>query len=130
MKILALFLGLIAAPAFAEYARYGEVDLNGLSRNGSWQQYEPGYLSSMVCNVNGPDGFLSVRSGPGTNYAIRRNLKRLAIVTVDTRYRQGSWVYVRTAYRAHDESGYQLRGHRNLHVEGWAHSGHLCDFTF
>ena len=37
----------------------------------------------MVCNVNGPDGFLSIRSGPGSDFEAVRKLKRLAIVEVD-----------------------------------------------
>ena len=128
MKTLLLTLSLLALPAFAENARYGNVQLTGLSRDNSWNYNEPGVYSSMVCNVNGPDGFLSVRAGAGSNYPIRRNLKRLAIVNVDTRYRQGHWIYVHTAYRVHDEWGNPIPDGRDLHVEGWAHDGYLCDF--
>lgn len=128
MRKLMLILSLIPVFAFGEYQRYGEVDLIGLSRN-NWPHNERGVYASMVCNVNGPDGFLSVRSGPGTQYSIRRNLKRLAILHVDTRYRQGHWIYVRTAYRTHSEDGYRLDHTRRLHVEGWAHDGYLCDFV-
>lgn len=130
MRFFLLALSFLSVPAFAEYGRYGEVTLHGLSRTGSWQQYEPGVYSSMVCDVNGVDGFLAVRSGPSTHYPILRKLERLAIVNVDTRYRQGNWIYVRTAYRVHNINGYRRRNVRNLHVEGWSHSRYLCDFSY
>ena len=80
--------------AVAEEAEYGKISLNGLSRNVDWPNNPAGESSSMVCNVNGPDGYVSVRSGPGTDYEIKRSLKRLAIIDIDTRDRQGHWVKV------------------------------------
>lgn len=129
MKTLLLILSLLCVPAMAEYAQYGSVELNGLARSGSWQQ-GPGIYYSMVCNVNGPDGFLSVRSGPGTNYPIQRNLKRLAIMVVNTEYRQGNWVWVQDAYRTHTQDGDALARPKDLPVSGWAHSDYMCDFIF
>lgn len=129
-SVLFLFTLLLSLPAAAEYRNYGEVSLNGLSRNHSWQLQTPGVTYSMVCNVNGPDGFLSVRRCTGTNCQIERNLKRLAILEVDTNNRYGNWVYVRTAFRTHSEDGYELARTQDLHVSGWAHDGYLCDYSF
>lgn len=126
-KMLLIGLALLSTTAWAEYGRYGNVTLQGLSRN-AWEYRDLGLQYTMVCNVNGRDGFLSVRSGPGTQYGIRRQLNRLAILTVDTRYRHGNWIYVRTAIRAHDPWGYRLDFTQNLHVEGWAHTGYMCEF--
>lgn len=122
---LAVLLGLGDA-ARAEYANYGRIELTGLARQ-SWHLNPRGESYAMVCNVNGPDGFLSVRSGPGTGYRILRKLERLAIVTIDTRDVQGQWVRVVTAHRTHSRTG-QAVPYRDLHVSGWAHSGYLCDF--
>jgi hypothetical protein len=128
MKLLLLALALLPSLALAEHARYGEVDLNGLARE-SWNYNPQGVYSAMVCNVNGNDGFLSVRSGPGTGYGIKRNLRRLAILEVDTSYRQGRWIYVRTAYRRHSVYGERLAEVQDLHVEGWAHDSYICNFA-
>lgn len=93
---LALGAALFAAPAMAERGDFGEVYLNGLSRD----QIEQGTSEiAMVCNVNGPDGYLSVRSGPGTQYKVKRNLKRFANVEYDPTSRQGCWVRILDAYR-------------------------------
>lgn len=126
IRLLA-FLLLLAPSARAETATYGAIELTGLARD-SWNYNPAGPSYAMVCNVNGPDGFLSVRSGPGTNYAVRRSLKRLAILTVDTSQRNGRWIRVMTADRTHSINGYPLANRRSLHVEGWAHDGYLCDF--
>lgn len=128
MRIFILALGIFSVAAIAEYATYGDVYLNGLARENSWGLNPKGEHQAMVCNVNGPDGYLSVRSGPGTNHRIERNLERLAILSVDTRYREGRWVYVNTAYRTHDRHGRRLAEVADLHVSGWAHDGYLCDF--
>lgn len=128
-KPIALALSLaLAAPATAESRTYGTVDLNGLARD-MWAHTAPAVMLAMVCNVNGPDGYLSIRSGPGTNYEIRRNLKRLAILRVDTSQRRGHWVRVLTAWRETTPEGWP-QAHRSLHVEGWAHDGYMCDFLY
>ncbi len=118
-----IFLGNDVA---AERANYGSVDLTGLARV-SWPDNPPGPSNTMVCNVNGPDGYLSIRSGPGTQHSVNRNLKRLAIIEVDTRHRRGRWAKVLTAYRTHTIDGVR-QGDKSLHVTGWAHDGYLCDF--
>ena len=124
--LAALLAVFIAAPAQAEDATYGRIDLTGLARD-NWHLNPPGQWSAMVCNVNGPDGYLSIRSGPGTRYEVKRRLKRLAIVEVDTRVRQGRWIKVVTANRTHSTNG-QPQRLKSLHVAGWAHDGYLCDF--
>lgn len=118
---------LMAAPAMAETAVYGEVDLGGLGRD-SWP-LNPSFAShnAMVCNVNGPDGFLSIRSGPGSDFKAVRKLKRLAIVEVDDSERRGRWVRVVNAYRTVSPEGHSVP-HKPLTVQGWAHDGYLCDF--
>lgn len=122
-----VFLLAFAGAAQAEERRYGDVDLVGLART-YWTGNTSGIAHVMVCNVNGPDGYLSVRSGPGTNYKIRRNLKRLALLTIDTGQRRGRWVRVLTAERYFSTNGWALAQGRSLHVEGWAHDGYLCDY--
>lgn len=122
--ILGLWLALV--PARAEMASYGTVDLTGLARV-NWPLNPPGESYAMVCNVNGPDGFLSVRSGPGTDFKILRRLERLAVVTVDTAERRGHWVRVISAHRTTTRDGAPI-AYRDLHVSGWAHDGYLCDF--
>jgi hypothetical protein len=82
----------------------------------------------MVCNVNGPDGFLSVRSCASTQCPVVRSLRRLAVLQVDTRYRSGHWIYVSGAYRNNDEYGNRLAETKILEVKGWAHDGYLCSF--
>lgn len=126
MRRLLLAICLVAMPAMAEDAEYGAVWLTGLARD-SWPLNPLGESSAMVCNVNGPDGYLSVRAGPGTEYEIRRNLKRLVIFTVDTRQRQGHWIRVLDAHRNTDEDGNNIL-FKHLPVVGWAHDGYLCDF--
>jgi hypothetical protein len=77
---VAVVAALCAAPAVAETAVYGTVDLTGLA-NKDWP-LNPGFKTQnrMVCNVNGPDGFLTIRSGPGSDFKSVRKLNRLAIV--------------------------------------------------
>lgn len=123
----ATVFGLLAPPsAQAEEASYGKIDLTGLAR-ASWDLNPPGVSAAMVCNVNGPDGFLSIRSGPGTSHKVKRRLKRLAIVDIDTRQRRGNWIRVETAYRTHTTNGAR-QAMKSLSVTGWAHDGYLCDF--
>jgi len=59
--LITAFLLSLTAPAQAENRDYGDVSLTGLARE-SWP-LNPGIQTSlaMVCNVNGPDGFLSIR---------------------------------------------------------------------
>mgnify|MGYP000333135073 FL=1 len=93
MRMLILIAALFTTHfATAEEAFYGDVSLEGLSRNVDWPVNRAGPSLSMVCNVNGPDGFLTVRNGPGSNFKSNRKLNRLAIIEVDTRYRQGRWI--------------------------------------
>ena len=127
MRSLALGLVVaLAAPASAEVARYGQVDLTGLTRNG-WDLVRGSVADVMVCNVNGPDGFLSVRAGPGPQYPVSRSFNRLAVLTLNPHDRRGNWVRVIAAYRHHDQDGRPIP-FRPLDVEGWAHDGYLCDF--
>jgi hypothetical protein len=127
-SVLAVLL-FVASAASAEEATYGQIELTGLSRDNSWPFNPEGETFAMVCNVNGPDGVLSVRSGPGSDFAIERSLKRLAILTVDTGQRQGHWIRVLAAHREVSEDGKPLTGgFKALPVEGWAHDGYLCGF--
>ncbi len=128
MRLALAVLILACSAASAEQATYGQIELTGLARD-SWPLNPLGESYAMVCNVNGPDGFVSVRSGPGTEFAVERNLKRLAVLTVDTSQRQGHWVRVLTAHRDVTETGKPLKGgYKALPVQGWAHDGYLCDF--
>jgi hypothetical protein len=127
-KSLLLIVSLVATSAFAEYATYENVELIGLSRDNSWLFQPAGPSTSMVCDVNGPDGFVSVRSCASTKCKIRRNLKRIAIVEVDTRYRKGHWVWVNTAYRTHSTDGFQYDETIDLDVQGWVYDSFLCDY--
>ena len=125
--IIATFLALMSVPAAqAETRTYGQVDLTGLARD-SWPYNPSGESFAMVCNVNGPDGFLSVRSGPGTDFEQVRAFNRLAILTVDTRERRGNWVRIVGGQRTHTKDG-TPQDYRPLDVQGWAHDGYLCDF--
>ncbi|WP_370400845.1 SH3 domain-containing protein [Sulfitobacter sp. JB4-11] len=110
----------------AEYAVYGEVELAGLARE-NWQYSTVALLDAMVCNVNGPDGFLTVRSGPDSSYAKVRAFNRLAILTVDIREQYGSWVRIVDGYRTVTQNGIS-QPVKELPVYGWAHTGYLCDF--
>lgn len=114
----------MAAPAVAERGDFGEVFLNGLAREQS-EVRSPS--NAMVCNVNGPDGFLSIRSGPGTQYKVMRNLKQFAVVVYDPSRREGRWVPVLGAHRSTSPSG-GPHPYQDLPVKGWAHDGYLCDF--
>ncbi len=125
LTVLVFILPIV--PATAEQAVYGTVALTGLAREVDWPYNLQGASYAMVCNVNGPDGFLTVRAGPGSHYASRRKLNRLAIIEVDTRYRQSSWVRVTDAYRTHSKNG-TSQNYKSLRVEGWAHDGYLCAF--
>ena len=126
----ALFLGaatLASTAALAEQAVYGVIELTGLSREVSWPYNPPGESYAMVCDANGPGGFLNIRGGPGMQHPVQRKLKRLAILTVDTARRQGHWVRVLDAHRDHSAAG-MPQAHRSLAVSGWAHDDHLCSF--
>jgi hypothetical protein len=116
----------LATSAMAEEATYGAVDLTGLARN-SWGLNPPGESNTMVCNVNGPDGFLTIRTAPSSNSGSARELKRLAIVVVDTSERQGNWIRVLSAHRTHTVDG-KPQAFKALPVAGWAHDNYLCDF--
>ncbi|WP_299411792.1 hypothetical protein [uncultured Sulfitobacter sp.] len=121
---LVVAAALAAAPASAERATYGDVYLNGLLRD---QPTRQGRHAAMVCNVNGPDGYLSIRSGPGSDFKAVRKLKRLAVVAVDAGERRGRWIRVLGAHRDTTPEG-RARNYRDLPVQGWAHDGYLCDF--
>ncbi len=126
LAAVAVFL-IAPAMTLAESAVYGEVDLTGLGRR-DWP-LNPTFAThnSMVCNVNGPDGFLSIRSGPGSDFKAVRKLKRLAIVEVDDSERRGNWVRVVDAYRTVSPEGHSVTP-KPLSVTGWAHDGYLCSF--
>ena len=130
-RITALATALVTAVgaggALAERADYGQIELTGLAREVSWPLNAPGVANAMVCNVNGPDGFLSIRSGPAASYRSVRKLKRLATVEVDTSRREGNWVRVLTAYRTFTPEG-RAQDYNELTVSGWAHDRHLCSF--
>ena len=83
----------------------------------------------MVCNVNGPDGFLTVRKGPGTSYEKVRAFERLAVLRVDITQRQGRWVRVIDGSRSVRKTG-ESQAYRHLPVEGWVHDGYLCSFLY
>ena len=123
---VSLFGCLLATSALGYEATYGNVWLTGMARV-DWPLNKPGLDSVMVCKVKGPDGFIAIRSGPGTSYKVKRKLKRLAIVRIDTRHRVGHWIKVVTALRSHTPDGRPQRDKR-LHVTGWAHDGYLCSF--
>ncbi|SLN18704.1 hypothetical protein [Pseudooctadecabacter jejudonensis] len=125
--IFALLAMTMAAPVLAETRTYGRVDLTGLSRDTSWPYNAAGLSYVMVCNVNGPDGFLTVRSGPGTDFAQERAFNRLAILEVDTTQRRGNWVRVVDAHRTHTKDG-AVQDFKPLPVSGWAHDGYMCSF--
>ena len=122
----ALISTFLVSFAAAETRTYGSVDLMGLAR-ASWDLNPLGESNAMVCNVNGPDGFLTIRARPTSSSKANRRLKRLAIVVIDTRQRVGKWVRVVTANRTHSPNG-RIQQFKNLHVTGWAHSNYLCDF--
>ena len=123
--LLTMTLGTL--PALAEQADYGQIELNGLARDVSWPLNPPGEGYAMVCNVNGEDGFLSIRTGPGADHPVARSLKRLARVHIDTRERRGHWVRVTGASRSFSIEG-KRQPDQALPVTGWAHDGHLCSY--
>jgi len=123
----ALVLVLATPVAQAETRTYGRVDLGGLARDTDWPYNAPGLSYAMVCNVNGPDGFLSVRSGPSTDFEQVRAFNRLAILEVDTTNRRGNWVRVIDGHRTHTKDGVP-QDFKPLTVSGWAHDGFLCSF--
>lgn len=126
--LLALAALLCASPSVqAEEASYGLIELLGLSRDTDWPLNASGPTNAMVCNVNGPDRFLSVRSGPGADYPVERSFNRLTILEVDTGQRRGAWIRVLGAHRTHTTDG-QPQEYRDLAVTGWAHDGYLCSF--
>lgn len=117
---------LLPSATFAEDAVYGDVELAGLARQ-NWPLSRVALLDAMVCNVNGPDGFLTVRSGPDSSYPKVRAFNRLAILTVDIREQSGSWVRIVDGYRTVTQNGIS-QPVKELPVYGWAHTGYLCDF--
>ena len=124
MAVIALLISTVAI--HAEHRVYGEVDLTGLARE-SWPLNPPGLQNAMVCNVNGPDGFLTVRSGPDTSFDKVRAFGRLVILEVDTSQRRGNWIYVQNAYRTVTKDGIS-QPYKPLPVKGWAHDSYMCDF--
>lgn len=118
---------LCVGSAQAEYRSYGNVQLQGRSLDGPNARAQSAL--GMVCNVNGPDGFLTIRSGPGSSYSAQRKLNRLATLTISPAGRQGSWVPVLTAGRTHSSDGYSIGQNKSLHVTGWAHGNYICDFS-
>ncbi|MCX7566432.1 SH3 domain-containing protein [Sulfitobacter sp. F26169L] len=125
--VLTLIALLTAPPVMAERGDYGYVTLNGLARD-IWPQVPNlGAWRAMVCNVNGPDGFLSVRSGPGTDFKVVRSFNRLAVIELDASERRGRWVRVTGAFRHMTPEG-RPTSQRNLPVQGWVHNGYLCAF--
>lgn len=129
MALMGAVITAATLPAMAEYQTYENVTLDGLSRDGSWSYEEPGPALVMVCNVNGPDGYLSIRTCASSKCATVDQLVRLTIIEVDTRYRKGHWVRVRSAYQTHDEDGFQYDETNEIPAEGWAHDGYMCDFV-
>ena len=137
-KIFFAILGtfIVSTNVYAERATYGSVYLNGLSRDGWNIPGNPPIDNAMVCNVNGGDGFLALRSctGPKEQCPQVRTFRRLAVMQVDTRQRVGNWVRVVGSYRKHDEHGNRLaqridnRTTGNGIVDGWMHDGYLCSF--
>lgn len=128
MAILAGVVALCAAPAFAEQRSYNNVLLRGLARDFWVQQPDAKAWRAMVCNVNGPDGFLSVRSGPGTDFKVVRSFKRLAVIDLDLTEWRGRWMRVTGAHRHMSPEGNPV-ARRNLPVQGWVHDGYLCAFV-
>lgn len=125
-KLVFCFVLFGSTSVFAEYRQYGEVILDGLTVDGANRNSTTHY--AMVCNVNGPDGFLSIRSGPGAKYKARRKLNRLARLTVNPRYQKNGWVPVETADRFYSKNGYRLGRSKSLHVQGWAYGNYICDY--
>ena len=125
--VLAALCLTIATPILAEQADYGEVALTGLARE-SWPYNQSYFIQhAMVCNVNGPDGFLTIRTGPDASFPKARALNRLATVTIDISQRSGRWVRVVDAHRNVTKDGYSQTP-KQLPVQGWAHDSYLCDF--
>ena len=118
---------MLAAGASAEERVYNDIRLTGLAAP-QWGPGDP-LATPMVCNVNGPDGWLAVRAGPGSDHEIRRKLKRLVVFEVNKDERVGPWVRVWTAYRLTDQDGRRI-AKKSLHVEGWAHTGYLCSWRW
>jgi hypothetical protein len=110
--VIALLLAIsLAPPVLAERAQYGSVMLVGLARD-HWSLTGSSNAYAMVCNVNEPDGFLTVRSGPGTDFGKVRALG------------QGC------GRLSHHHQGRRTAARKNLTVQGWAHDGYLCSFIY
>ena len=107
LTALACVLALIAPPAMAERGHSGNVYLKGLARD-VWP--DSGLWRAMVCNVNGPDGFLSVCAGAGTNFEVVRSFNRLAVLNLDLSQRRGRWVRVTGATAMSRSRAIQLHG--------------------
>lgn len=126
--VILVVAALCAAPVAAEQRSYGDVLLRGLARDFWVKRPEAKAWRAMVCNVNGPDGFLSVRSGPGTDFKAVRSFKRLAVIDLDLTERRGRWVRVTGAHRHMSPEGSRVQ-RRNLAVQGWVHDGYLCAYV-
>lgn len=125
LTALACVLALIAPPAMAERGHSGNVYLKGLARD-VWP--DSGLWRAMVCNVNGPDGFLSVCAGAGTNFEVVRSFNRLAVLNLDLSQRRGRWVRVTGGYRNVSQQSNPV-ARRDLPVRGWVHDGYLCAYV-
>ena len=128
-KFLSFTLGVIfiALPVYAEEAEYGSIYLGGLARDVTWPYNDFDEHNTMVCNLDGPDAFMTVRSGPGRAYEKVRSFNRLAILVVDVSQRQRNWVKVISGLRTHTVDGVS-QDYKELPVEGWAHDAYLCSF--
>ncbi|WP_299023974.1 SH3 domain-containing protein [uncultured Sulfitobacter sp.] len=128
LALAAMVLLVSVPPVLAETQFYNNVYLKGLARDYWTKQPEAERWRAMVCNVNGPDGFLSVRSGPGTDFKVVRSFKRLAVINLDLTERRGRWVRVTGAYRHMSPEGRRVT-RRELPVQGWVHDGYLCAYV-
>ena len=134
MKLTRLAFGIVSALAFfplassADTGCYGDYCMNDTINNYyDFYTHFPGSVVYVwVCNVNGPDDFMSVRSGPGTQYPTSGELERFANVTINSDERVGRWVRVLSADRNISKDGYDQK-HVDLRVAGWAHQNFLCD---
>jgi len=82
----------------------------------------------MVCNVNGPDGFLTIRDGPGYSYSNARALNRLANVVLNISQRQGRRVKVLDAYPRVSKDG-NKQAFKRLAIQGRVDDGYFCTFS-
>ena len=80
----------------------------------------------MVCNVTQGDGFLALRTGPSTKYAIKNKFGNLLTLNVDTSQRRGRWVRVTGAYRTYTKDGQRQARRKVVNARGWAHDRYMC----